>query len=274
LNKESYNFFQIKETADARHINHFLLLEKAFKLNMLDVEENEKNLLLQFIYSSKEKGKFTKSQLYQDIFADFVVSERHEKTFLEFGATDGLNLSNTFMLENKSKWNGVLAEPDSLWHNQLKNNRPETRIITDCIWKSTGDIVNFLSSDVSELSTIESFKYSDQESMPGNSALRNKKTKKIKIKTISLNDVIKNEFKEIAPSYISIDTEGSEYEILKGFDFIRYKPIVFTIEHNYTNNQKKIDELMTKNNYVRVFRKITTFDAWYILKESLIKLPK
>ena len=33
---------------------------------------------------------------------------------------------------------------------------------------------------------------------------------------------------------------------------------------------RKIDELMSANNYVRIFRKITAFDAWYVLKEHLI----
>ena len=106
--------------------------------------------------------------------------------------------------------------------------------------------------------------------MSVNSKLRNKEFINIKIDTISLNDLIKNEFDDIAPSYISVDTEGSEYEILESFDFEKYKPIFFTVEHNFTANQKKIDELMSANNYVRIFRKITAFDAWYVLKEHLI----
>ena len=37
-------------------------------------------------------------------------------------------------------------------------------------------------------------------------------------KDISLNDVIIEAFNNQSPSYISIDTEGSEYEILKFFN--------------------------------------------------------
>ncbi len=105
--------------------------------------------------------------------------------------------------------------------------------------------------------------------MYNNTELRNKSFKKINLKTISLNDLIKREFNEISPSYISVDTEGSEYEILKNFDFKKYNPILFTVEHNYTSNQKNIDDLMKMNNYVRIFRKITSFDGWYVLKEAL-----
>ena len=93
-------------------------------------------------------------------------------------------------------------------------------------------------------------------------------------KTISLNQVVEKEFKFKPPSYISVDTEGSEYEILKVFDFKRFRPVVFTIEHNFTELQLKIDELMKANDYLRVFRKITTFDAWYISTEAFDLLDK
>ena len=89
------------------------------------------------------------------------------------------------------------------------------------------------------------------------------------IDTNILNDVIKNYFNNICPSYISIDTEGSEYEILKSFDLDNFRPKLFTIEHNFTENESKIDEYLANNNYVRIFKKLTAFDAWYIPLELL-----
>ena len=100
--------------------------------------------------------------------------------------------------------------------------------------------------------------------MPGNSKKRNEDGTNVEVETISLNDVVKSEFKGVCPSYISIDTEGSEFEILKSFNFQKYQPKLFTVEHNFTNMQSEIDKLMLENNYVRVFNKLTLFDAWYI----------
>ena len=108
--------------------------------------------------------------------------------------------------------------------------------------------------------------------MSGNTALRTKSGKTYKIETISLNDVINNYFDGVAPSYVSIDTEGSELEILNSFDFKKYRPLVFTIEHNFTDLQKKIDDLMKKNNYLRVFKDLTVFDSWYISSKAIEKL--
>ena len=269
MSKEKYTFNRIRFTACVKNIDHFAILDRAFKLNMLDVDETEKNMLFNFINSTQGKSKFIKSQLYQDVFADFLIQNNYNKTFLEFGATDGIDLSNTHFLENYSKWKGVLGEPDPQWHERLKKNRPDSKIITKCIWKKTGETLDFLSSENGVLSTINSFRYSDKDSMSENSKLRNNKFKNFKIESISLNDLIRDEFNDIAPSYISVDTEGSEFEILKNFDFKKYQPIFFTVEHNYTSNQKSIDELMIANNYVRIFRKITSFDAWYVLKDAL-----
>ena len=48
--------------------------------------------------------KKSKSQLFQDLFVLFNFNEKRNGTFLEFGATDGLSLSNTYLLENSYEW--------------------------------------------------------------------------------------------------------------------------------------------------------------------------
>ena len=216
-----------------------------------------------------EKIENFQSQIYQDIFASFIIGDKYEKTFLEFGATDGFDISNSYTLENSFNWKGVLSEPSPQWHEALKKNRKNSKIITKCIWKESGKKLDFFMSDFGPLSTIKDFVESDKISIPTNTEIRLKSGKTISVETISLNDVIKEYFNSICPSYISIDTEGSEYEILKAFDLDNFRPKVFTIEHNHTENETKIDEHLITNGYVRIFRKLTTFDAWYIPSEIL-----
>ena len=266
-NRET-NFWLCRKFSKNQNYPDAFLMSQAIDQNVL--KDDNKELLNRFIEFLKDKrNDQITSQLYQDMFAEFIVGNSFEKTFLEFGATDGLNLSNTYSLEKFSNWSGVLAEPDTQWHNNLKSNRPNTKIIHDCIWTKSNETLDFISSSEGELSTIESYKYSDKDSMPANSKSRNKITNKIKVNTISLNDLINTEFDNLAPSYISIDTEGSEYDILTSFDFDNFKPKVFTIEHNYSSLEKQIDELLEKNNFQRIFRKLTAFDAWYVSKEAL-----
>ena len=117
----------------------------------------------------------SKSQLFQDLFVLFYFKEKRKGTFLEFGATDGIEFSNSFILENNFNWRGVLAEPSPQWHEELYNNRPNCKIIKECIYNKTGDKLDFFVSDVGVLSTLENFRQSDISSIPGNTHLRNKK---------------------------------------------------------------------------------------------------
>ena len=263
------NFWHIASVARNKNVNDYEILNQAFEQ---DVFEEENKIFLKKFIDCFKNVKNIKSQLYQDVFASFVIGNQFDKTFLEFGATDGLELSNSFMLENTLNWSGVLSEPSPQWHEVLKENRKYTKIIKKCIWSESGKILDFFMSDRGNFSTLNEFVDSDKYSMPLNTESRKKAGKLITVETISLNDVIKEYFNNTSPSYISIDTEGSEFKILESFNFENYRPKVFTVEHNFTELQSKIDELMVSKNYERIFRKLTSFDAWYVSKEALNEL--
>ncbi len=265
--EDNIDFHDLSTFASINNIDNYELLHTALIQEALVAEE--KKLLLNFIESISSKSKVIKSQLFQGVFAAFIVGSSFDKTFLEFGATDGIYLSNSYTLENSFGWTGILAEPSPQWHEQLSINRPNATIIKDCIWKSSGEKLDFFVSHIGEYSTLLDFKLSDLDSMPDNTELRIKDGKVVEVETISINDVMDEKFNGVAPSYVSIDTEGSEYEILNSLDFDKYQPIVFTIEHNFTKLQNKIDKLMISNGYTRVFRKLTAFDAWYVLNEVI-----
>lgn len=203
--------------------------------------------------------KISKSQRKQDLF---VLSNLNFKTngyFVEFGATNGVDLSNTYLLEKKFKWSGILAEPAKCWHKELKKNR-KAWIETKCVWKKSHSNLLFNQTNDSEFSTISKFNKSDMHVM------KRLVGKKYQVKTISLGDLL---MKYKAPKnidYLSIDTEGSEYEILKNFNFKKFNIYIITCEHNYHPNRKKIYNLLIKNNYKRVCQNISQFDDWYIKK--------
>jgi hypothetical protein len=67
--------------------------------------------------------------------------------------------------------------------------------------------------------------------------------------------------------YLSIDTEGSELDILSNFDFDYYKFKVITVEHNFTEQREKINQLLTSKGYKQVLREISAFDDWYVLED-------
>ncbi len=67
--------------------------------------------------------------------------------------------------------------------------------------------------------------------------------------------------------FLSIDTEGSEFDILAGLDFDRFKFRVIACEHNHTPMRQKVFELLTAVGYERRLEDISLFDDWYVLSE-------
>ena len=126
------------------------------------------------------------------------------------------------------------------------------------MWSDSDSILIFNQTNIAELSTIDSYSASDSHRK------NRKKGKRYEIKTISLLDLLMryNAPKDI--DYLSIDTEGSEFEILASFDFDKYDFKIITCEHNHTGSREKVHELLTSKGYVRKFEDISLWDDWYI----------
>lgn len=205
---------------------------------------------------------FSKSQLRQDLFALSELGFKKNGYFVEFGATDGVGLSNTHLMETKFGWNGILAEPAKLWHSSLKKNR-SAAIETDCVWRVTGETLLFNEvnddSHKGELSTIDSFSKADNHRKVRESA-----GNRYEVRTVSLSDMLKKHNAPQQIDYLSIDTEGSEYEILNSFNFAEYDIKVITCEHNYTPMREKIHALLSENGYERKFSDFSLFDDWFV----------
>lgn len=200
----------------------------------------------------------SKSQLRQDLFVLTQHGFKKQGFFVEFGATNGIDLSNSYLLAKDFEWRGILAEPAKVWLDQLRLNRPESHIESLCVWKESGSTFDFIEADASELSTLQIFSDKDVHR-----DLR-KKGKTYKVSTISLMDLLD---KYEAPKYIeylSIDTEGSEFEILNAFDFSAYSFGVITVEHNHTPQRELIYSLLASKGYTRKYPEISSVDDWYV----------
>jgi FkbM family methyltransferase len=199
----------------------------------------------------------SRSQLGQDLFVLSELDFKREGYFVEFGATNGTTLSNTHLLEKQFGWTGILAEPARCWHSDLKKNRSAI-IETNCVWRDSTSVLNFNEVSNAELSTINLFSSSDIH-----------RTARIKghrycVKTISMNDLLAKHNAPKQIDFLSIDTEGSELEILRAFDFDHYHFRVITCEHNFTSMREEIFALLSVNGYVRKYQEISKFDDWYV----------
>ena len=201
----------------------------------------------------------SKSQLRQDLFVLAELDFKRNGYFVEFGATNGIDLSNTYLLEREFGWNGILAEPASCWYQALKANR-NCNIETNCVWRDSTSTLNFNEVDAAEYSTIGAYNNND---LHGKTRVSGRS---YCVTTISLGDLLEkyNAPREI--DYLSIDTEGSEFEILNSFPFGKYQFTIITCEHNFTPMREKIYNLLAKHGYARKFVGFSMWDDWYVRK--------
>lgn len=200
----------------------------------------------------------SQAQIFQDLFVAYALRGKAGGFFCEFGATDGLALSNSAYLERRLGWIGILAEPARGWHEALTRNRPMARIETRCVWSRSGETLEFQESTTRELSSIGSFSQSD-----GHARKRNE-GQTYTVQTISLNELLTKHQAPADFDYLSMDTEGSELQILESLDFARFRPRVITVEHNFTPSRSRIHALLEAQHYRRVLPECSQFDDWYL----------
>jgi len=200
----------------------------------------------------------SKSQFYQDLMVLAFQKQRinqQEFYFVEFGATNGIDLSNSFLFEKCFGSRGVVAEPARIWHKELLANR-NCKIVTDCVWIQSDLNLEFFESENPDLSGLNTNKHFHRQRKP---------QEVYSVKTISLLDLLESSDAPKNIDLLSIDTEGTEFEILSAFDFTKYSFNIIICEHNFSKNRKKICNLLEKNGYKRRFSWISFVDDWYFL---------
>lgn len=200
------------------------------------------------------------SQLGQDIWVLEKTGFKRGGFFIEFGASDGILLSNTYLLENEFEWQGICAEPNPKFFSQLKNNR-KCIVSNSCIGGTTGEKVEFIFADV--YGTMSKYIDSDSHLDRRNIYLNNGDVDLLE--TISLDDLLTHHNAPREIDYMSIDTEGSEYAILSKFPFDKWKIKLITVEHNYAPQRDEIRNLLEGLGYERTEMK---WDDFYEMKSS------
>jgi FkbM family methyltransferase len=235
--------------------------ELLYELKKDELKSLRESELLKFIGFCLSHVELSESQNYQDIFALYENGFKNDGFFVEFGATDGKNTSNSYILERDYGWTGILAEPNPVWHEALYKNR-SCNISTKCLFTKSGETVEFMKTEAPDLATIKGFGQGDEFK-----EARLKNAEFINVDTISLFDLLTLYDAPSIIDFLSVDTEGTEYGILNAF-FIqnanKYKINAITVEHNGSEIREKLHKLLTENGYTRKFTEISRWDDFYV----------
>lgn len=185
------------------------------------------------------------SQLDQDLNVIKFYDSKECGFFIEIGASDGIELSNTYLLETKYKWNGICCEPIPNNFEKLVKNRSKSICYSEAVYNQSGLTLTFdIANKCDLLSGISEHIDKHKSTVDSNKT-------SIQVQTISLLDVLKNASAPSFIEYMSLDTEGSEFEILKNFDFEKYTFGLIDVEHNYSEPRRtEIKSLLLSKGYV------------------------
>ncbi len=188
------------------------------------------------------------SQCGQDkhMYEKYFPSKRNG-IFLDIGAYDGVTLSNTHFFEKEMGWTGICIEPNRDMFAKLVENRPKSKCLNLCI--GFNEIVEYqkISGYSSMLSGITN-KYDSRMVNRVNKELQTYggKIEKYDIESKTIHDILKSEgITDV--DFCSVDAEGSEENILSGFDPTKVNIRFFVVENNFGEN--KISDVMSLKGY-------------------------
>ena len=174
---------------------------------------------------------------YSQFFQDYLLNKEIFKnkmngTFIEFGAWDGVDKSNTYFFEKHLNWSGLCIEPIPDVYDKLVLNRS-----CECLW---GAVVPDNRDKATFMLNSGSGMNSGVKGLVEESRLKIYNT--IEVPAYNINSLLNN-FNEI--DYLSIDIDGSEFDIIKNINFDNHKINVISVE-NMDNDRVCYDFLLTK----------------------------
>ena len=171
--------------------------------------------------------------------------------FVEFGARDGLEHSNTAYFERSLGWRGLCIEPLESEFRALQVNRPQCRCVHGAI-STRRALQDFVVVDGKlgwngfwETMTPHRQRQLIKLNRSGEVRLRT-----IRTQTYELGQLLRESQPAATAPHVdllSIDTEGSELSVLMTLDFSAITADVVQVEKN--SDKEAIDELMRRQGY-------------------------
>jgi FkbM family methyltransferase len=194
-----------------------------------------------------------KSQYDQDRFVnEHFFHDKQGGFFLDIGAHDGQTGSNSYFFEKELGWEGICFEPLPHLFAQLRECRA-CACVNACVSASQG-LLPFLHVDSCDEQLSGLAGTYDQRAL--NAVMYDISQLGGAIKMLQLPSVrlmaILEQHGITHVDFLSLDTEGSELEILKTIDFSKIIIDVITVENNY--NETFIYDFLIEQGFKFVVR--------------------
>lgn len=185
--------------------------------------------------------------------------------FVDIGANNGITFSNSYFFE-KIGWNGICFEPDPDTFNQLSRNR-KCICLQLAVSNTEGKQDFCIVEGISVLNGL--INEYDQKHIKRIEKESNSCTRIVQVDTIRAQSIF-DQYNVKHIDFCSIDTEGSELNVLKSIDFDKVTIDCFVIENNYCGNE--IHDFMSNFGYGKVAT--IAGDEFYINRKTNYNVNK
>ena len=178
---------------------------------------------------------------------DNIEFEDDELFYVDVGANDGLIVLNTAHFDLNLNWKGICIEPHPRAFIELEKNRKKSINLNLCVSeKETEEDFLVVNGYAEMLSGIKNSYHPDHLLRIDSEIKKHGGNKElIKVKSNSLKKIFEDcSVKKV--DYLSIDTEGSELEILSSIDFEKVDIRVISTENS---SRKNIKEFLSDKGY-------------------------
>jgi len=161
-------------------------------------------------------------------FFDF----KRDGFFVEVGAFDGIHFSNTYCFEQWG-WRGLCVEPHPRYFPLCRDNRPGSKVLNlACVKDASTTEVSFMAETIGLLSGV-AVDEADVNRRYTARGLAFDGFERVTVKAATLDGILREHLPAGTPiDFVSIDVEGTELDVLRGFDLRKYRPRVIVIEAN------------------------------------------
>ena len=184
---------------------------------------------------------------HYDAILDKIFYKKENGFFVELGAFNGIDYSNTAFFEFTRNWKGILIEPSFEVYKDCIKNRPNSICINAAC----------VSNDYTFPTIKGDFNNITMASINGVRLCSNTNSL-IEVPALTL-EYIFNKYNITTIDFLSLDAEGYEFNILKGINFNKYRPKYMLIEI-YKNDYNDILAFLKENNYTLLLN-ISSFNS-------------
>lgn len=199
-------------------------------------------------FETKTVNQFRNTPEIEHSLVEEFFGNKRNGYYVEVGANHPKSGSQTWHLEELG-WEGLLIEPLPKYCELLRKERK-------------GIVVQYACSSIENqnkvLRLLVAGGHSTLNADPIARGTQTEQTVEVRCKT--LDSILEENNAKVGFDFISIDIEGHEMEMFKGFSLAKWRPRLVLLEDHVTNHRKH--DHMKANGYHLILR--TGLNSWYV----------